>query len=161
MIECKTTVDEHVQGDILRVQKILCIVMLVVGIVGIIAYIVLQTIFDNSLLNILLLFAVFFGFGLVFTISTTNTIKKAGENPFTNTYSFDVDTLSIECKRGEEIVATITTKYSEFYKVKETDRYLLLYPSKLAVYPVLKSNLSENDLIEIRRLLKITEPNKT
>ena len=71
MIECKTTVDERVQGDILRVQKILCVVMLVVGIVGIIAYIVLQTIFDNSLLNILLLFAVFFGFGLVFTISTT------------------------------------------------------------------------------------------
>ena len=155
MIECATTINEKVQKDILKTQYIVCLVMLIVGILGTVAYIVLQTIFDNSLFEIMLLFAVFFGFGLVFTISTTSTIKKAGQNPFTNKYEFDADTLHIITLKGEEVVITATTKYSELYKIKETNKYLLLYINKMSVFPILKSEINESDLTEIRKLLKI------
>ena len=158
MVTCTTTIDATVQKDILKTQYIVCLVMLIIGTIGIVAYIVLQTIFDNSLFDIMLLFAVLFGFGLVFTINTTSTIKKVGENPFTNKYAFDTDTLHIESIRGTEVVSTATTKYAELFKIKENDKYLLLYLNKMSVFPILKSELSAADLVDIRRLLKISEP---
>lgn len=155
MIECETKIDSKVQKAILKKSLITSLVFLIVGAVGTVAYLVLVSIFDYSWLDALLIFAFFFGFGFIFYITLNKTVKDAEKSPFTNKYQFNDDELTITTTKGETVVSTATTKYSMFYKIKENKDFLLIYPSKNAVYPILKSSLDEQDLTKLREILKL------
>ena len=156
MIECETKIDGKIQKEILKTNIIMSLIFLIVGAIGSIAYLVLTTIFSNIWLNLLLIFAFVFGFGLIFFISLNKTIKIADQESFTNKYQFYEDELVITSLKNGEIISTATTKYSQFIKIRENQNFILIYPSKNATYPIVKNNISQQDLNDIRKILKIT-----
>ena len=161
MIECETTIDSKVQKEILKNSLITSLVFLIVGAVGTVVYLVLATIFDNSWFDILLIFAFFFGFGLIFYITLNKTVKTAEQTSYTNKYQFNEEELTITSLKDGQEISSATSKYELFEKIKETKNLILIYPTKTATYPILKGNLTEQDLTEIRKLLKLnTQENK-
>ena len=161
MIECETKIDGKVQKEILKSSLITALVFLIIGAIGTVAYLVLASIFDNSWFDILLIFAFLFGFGLIFYITLNKTIKTAEQTSYTNKYQFNEEVLTITSFKDGQEISTATSKYELFIKIKETKNLVLMYPTKTAIYPILKSNLTEQDLTEIRKLLKLnTQENK-
>lgn len=89
MIKIQTDIDEKSQKSLSKTAQIINIILIVVGIIGLLLYVVLSTIFENSYLDILLVFAIPFGIGIVYYILINKNIKKMAENKFTNAYTFE------------------------------------------------------------------------
>ena len=65
MIETVAILNEKVQIELTKKNKMLSIVALVVGAIGLVAFVILSTMFENKLFGILLIFAFPFTFGLI------------------------------------------------------------------------------------------------
>lgn len=89
MIKIQTDIDEKSQKSLSKTAQIINIILIVVGIIGLLLYVVLSTIFENSYLDILLVFAIPFSIGIVYYILINKNIKKMAENKFTNAYTFE------------------------------------------------------------------------
>ena len=67
MFKCSVKIDESLQKEVNEKMWITSLIATIVGAIGLGAYIVLATFFDNFLLDILLwVMAFIFGFGVVF-----------------------------------------------------------------------------------------------
>lgn len=76
MIKIQTDIDEKSQKSLSKTAQIINIILIVVGIIGLLLYVVLSTIFENSYLDILLVFAIPFGIGIVYYILINKNIKR-------------------------------------------------------------------------------------
>ena len=66
MITIQTEIDEKSQKSLTKISKIVYLTLMIIGAIGLLLYLALGTIYENPYLDVLLLFAIPFGFGLVF-----------------------------------------------------------------------------------------------
>lgn len=65
MIECKTEINTKAQKVLSKNIKLVSIIMLVIGCVGIAGYIIASCFVSSGYLDVMLVFALPFGYGLV------------------------------------------------------------------------------------------------
>lgn len=155
MIECKTEINTKAQKVLSKNIKLVSIIMLVIGCVGIAGYIIASCFVSSGYLDVMLVFALPFGYGLVYLVSVNNMIKKAEGNATVNHYQFEEDYFNASSSKNGEIIGTVKYYYKDIKKIKERDGYLLLYVNSINAFMVEESELSENDLTLLKSLLKI------
>lgn len=157
MIKIKTDIDEKAQKAFCKNAVIACIVSLIVGSVGLVSYIVLCAFFNSDFLDIMLVFSIPFGFGLVYLIFINKNIKKTAESKISNEYEFYDDFFTVaSIKNGEEF-AREKIYYKDLYKSKEKNEYIFVYVNKARAFIINKNAARREDLQAIKTKLKIEE----
>lgn len=142
--------------------KIISIILLIVGSLGLIAYLAVSTVLETDYENApawcdaLLFFAVPFAFGLVFLIIIVAQQKQARKNAdAVNIYEFFSDCLIIRGARAGIQTAVFRAEYAKVAKVKEMGEYLIFYyVASTSLFPIDKRQLSEEELNTIKKLLR-------
>lgn len=144
----------------------LWIVFLVVGAVGLVAYIFGTTFLEevygykSELLNIvLLLFAIPFAIGLIFTLAIRSQ-KKADlktDNIQTNSEFFSDCIILREFKDGEQI-GVFRIDYAQILRIKQRESFLYITIVQGVAYPVFLSGISETELNTVKKQLKLPVP---
>lgn len=172
MITEKNTIKTEF-SDFKRVQKVLwqklyicSIAALVVGVIGVIAYVVLSTVWETLYeyspvwCEALLVFAVPLGLGIVFTL-TFRSLFKQGEklSGTTNVYEFYSDCFMVRELHGGEETGVFRAEYNRVIKTTEKERYILIrYLNKNQAWPIDTTTFSETELNTVKKLLRLSVP---
>lgn len=146
--------------------KIGLIIMLVIGAIGLVAYIAVSTVLETNYesapawCDALLVFAVPFAFGLVFSIIFTALEKQARKNVgAVNIYEFFSDCFIIRGARGGMQTSVFRAEYAKVTKVFEKGNYLIFYyTASTLLFPLDKSQLTEEELNTVKKLLRAPVP---
>jgi len=155
-----------VQKKISSTLKIISIILLVTGSLGLVAYIAvstaLETIYESAPVwcEALLVSAVPFAFGLIFLLTINARIKQSGKNAGTvNSYEFFSDCLVIRSSRAGMQLGVFRADYSKIIKTAEKGGYLLFYyAASAAVFPLDKTKLTAEELNTVKKLLRARLP---
>lgn len=158
----RTVFSEKVQKQNSRTLFIVSLICLIVGAVGLAAYIgisaYLGTVYEDApaWCDALLVFAVPFAFGLIFLLTIHSLVKQARKNSgVINEYEFFADCIMAREIRGEEITANVRMDYSQILKVKEKGDYLFFYYQvKQFLYFIEKAALTTDELNTIKKLMR-------
>lgn len=162
----RTVLCEKVQKQNSRTLFIVSLVCLIVGAIGLAAYIgvstYLGTVYDDApaWCDALLVFAVPFAFGLIFLLTIHSLVKQARKNSgVINEYEFFADCIMAREIRGEEVCATVRMDYAQIVKTKEKGEYLFFYYQvKQFLYPIEKAALTTEELNTIKKLMRAPVP---
>lgn len=158
MFKTATVINSEVQKEISKKAYIIWLTALIVGIIGLVAYIVLGTIFPNvSELDLLLFFSMPFGFGLVFVLTIKKQIKSVQTLNQVNTYEFFEDHVVVSTVRNMEVVGSVKVYYKDLTKSKETEKYFLLYLNNVSVLPIKKDGLKTEEQVLVRSFLNLKQ----
>ena len=158
MFKTATVINSEVQKEISKKAYIIWLTALIVGIIGLVAYIVLGTIFpDVSELDLLLFFSMPFGFGLVFVLTIKKQIKSVQTLNQVNTYEFFEDHVVVSTVRNMEVVGSVKIYYKDLTKSKETEKYFLLYLNNVSVLPIKKDGLKTEEQVLVRSFLNLKQ----
>lgn len=159
-------------SDFKRVQKALfqklfvcSVVALIIGAIGVLAYIILATVWETlyeytpAWCDALLVFAVPLGIGIVFTLSFRSTFKQAEKLAGSvNEYEFYSDCVIIrEINNGKE-VAGRRTEYNRINTTQKGQYLLIRYLNNNQALPIDTATLSERELNTIKKLLRLDVP---
>lgn len=153
MFTAKTDINKEIQKELSRPLYIVSIVALVIGIVGMVAYIVLGTIFDNPEIEYMLVFSFPFAFGLVLLITINKLCKNADKIPQYNQYTFEEEYFMATTYRCGENVGTVKLYYKDLAKSRESKNYIFMYLNKYSAVAVAKDQLNSDELILLRSFL--------
>lgn len=158
MFKTATVINSEVQKEISKKAYIIWLTALIVGVIGLVAYIVLGTIFpDVSELDLLLFFSMPFGFGLVFVLTIKKQIKSVQTLNQVNTYEFFEDHVVVSTVRNMEVVGSVKIYYKDLTKSKETEKYFLLYLNNVSVLPIKKDGLKPEEQVLVRAFLNLQQ----
>ncbi len=158
MFKTATVINSEVQKEISKKAYIIWLTALIVGVIGLVAYIVLGTIFpDVSELDLLLFFSMPFGFGLVFVLTIKKQIKSVQTLNQVNTYEFFEDHVVVSTVRNMEVVGSVKIYYKDLTKSKETEKYFLLYLNNVSVLPIKKDGLKTEEQVLVRSFLNLKQ----
>ena len=158
MFKTATVINSEVQKEISKKAYIIWLTALIVGVIGLVAYIVLGTIFpDVSELDLLLFFSMPFGFGLVFVLTIKKQIKSIEKLNQVNTYEFFEDHVVVSTVRNMEVVGSVKIYYKDLTKSKETEKYFLLYLNNVSVLPIKKDGLKKEEQVLVRAFLNLQQ----
>lgn len=158
MFKTATVINSEVQKEISKKAYIIWLTALIVGIIGLVAYIVLGIIFPNvSELDLLLFFSMPFGFGLVFVLTIKKQIKSVQTLNQVNTYEFFEDHVVVSTVRNMEVVGSVKIYYKDLTKSKETEKYFLLYLNNVSVLPIKKDGLKPEEQVLVRAFLNLQQ----
>lgn len=159
------TVNQAMQRKLTKKLYIASIICLVIGVLGLAAYLVIAVVLEKNesdYLDVMLLFAVPFGFGLIFLLSLQKKYRdavRAGERVMT--YEFFADGLVIrEFSEGKQL-AMSRADYSQMVKVAEKSEYIFIYFIKTALLPVDKATLTGEELAVVRGLIGLAPADET
>lgn len=153
MFTAKTDINKEIQKELSRPLYIMSIVTLVIGIVGMVAYVVLGTIFDNPEIEYMLAFSFPFAFGFVLLITINKLCKNADKIPQYNQYTFEEEYFMVTTYRRGENVGTVKLYYKDLAKSRESKNYIFMYLNKYSAVAVAKDQLSCDELILLRSFL--------
>ena len=158
MFKTATVINSEVQKEISKKAYIIWLTALIVGIIGLVAYIVLGIIFPNvAELDLLLFFSMPFGFGLVFVLTIKKQIKSVQTLNQVNTYEFFEDHVVVSTVRNMEVVGSVKVYYKDLTKSKETEKYFLLYLNNVSVLPIKKDGLKKEEQVLVRAFLNLQQ----
>lgn len=158
MFKTATVINSEVQKEISKKAYIIWLTALIVGVIGLVTYIVLGTIFpDVSELDLLLFFSMPFGFGLVFVLTIKKQIKSVQTLNQVNTYEFFEDHVVVSTVRNMEVVGSVKIYYKDLTKSKETEKYFLLYLNNVSVLPIKKDGLKPEEQVLVRAFLNLQQ----
>ena len=158
MFKPAPVINSEVQKEISKKAYIIWLTALIVGVIGLVAYIVLGTIFpDVSELDLLLFFSMPFGFGLVFVLTIKKQIKSVQTLNQVNTYEFFEDHVVVSTVRNMEVVGSVKIYYKDLTKSKETEKYFLLYLNNVSVLPIKKDGLKTEEQVLVRSFLNLKQ----
>lgn len=158
MFKTATVINSEVQKEISKKAYIIWLTALIVGVIGLVTYIVLGTIFpDVSELDLLLFFSMPFGFGLVFVLTIKKQIKSVEKLNQINTYEFFEDHVVVSTVRNMEVVGSVKVYYKDLTKSKETEKYFLLYLNNVSVLPIKKDGLKPEEQVLVRAFLNLQQ----
>ena len=158
----KTTAGEA-RKALTKNLKLLWIALLIVGSIGIVAYIFFATFWEEIYGYepdwaeiILVLSAIPFAVGLIFTLATKSQKKVDSKTDDIQTNSeFFADCLIFrEFKDGEQL-GIFRIDYNQILRVKQRDSFLYLTIAQGISYPVFVGGISEIELTSIKRQLKM------
>ena len=155
-----TPVNEENQRELTAVRRKTFLLAIIIGAVGMLAYVVLRTFIESPVLDVMLIFAVPFGVGLVLYLVLDANIKQPAQKNYVNRFEFNDETLDIATMRHDEVIAAYKLHYNEIVKVKETEKYYFVYIAKFSAYIISKENLTEDEKNKINKLLKISNQHK-
>lgn len=151
-MQIRTKMDGKMQRELFLVPYVASWVILAIGGVGILAYILISACFDVEKMYALLGFsAIMFTIGLIYVLVYSRIIKSASMSNKTNIYTFSEEFVTIETEYHGEILDKEKLFYSDIYKIKETKRFIFVYPDMTKAYPIEKKNVQDIDTL--RRLL--------
>lgn len=156
MITVRTKLNEEMQKELTRPALITYFIMMIIGIVGLLAYIIIG-VATNANVEFLLAFSIPFGMGLVFYLTIKKQLRQVVNSTKVNVYELNEDYMNIKTINNGEDVGTTKFYYKEIVKRKESKNYFFLYPNNVNAFPIAKSELSEDELKEVRKLLNIQE----
>lgn len=155
MFTTKTKIDIEVQRELSKKSYNIAFVAMIIGAIGLLAYIIVGTIYELPILDIMLIFAIPFAFGLVYMIAIKKLLKKVEEIDSVNEYTFNETFFEVNTIRNGESVGSAKIYYKELYKSKETINFVFMYLNKTAAIAVAKKNLTSDELIILRSLLNL------
>ena len=153
MFTAKTGINKEIPKELSRPVYIVSIVALVIGIVGMVAYVVLGTIFDNPEIEYMLAFSFPFAFGLVLLITINKLCNNADKIPQYNQYTFEEEYFMATTYRCGENVGTVKLYYKDLAKSRESKNYIFMYLNKYSAVAVAKDQLNSDELILLRSFL--------
>ncbi len=147
MLSCKTELTASMQKELNQKAKTVFILLLVIGSIGLLAYIVFGTVYENEpfWVKYFLASAIPFGIGLVFLI-TVNKLQKSFKNAdIYNVYEFFDAYFTVNTFENGENKASAKVYYKDISKITSTKNYIFLYLQSKQALPVLKSPLSPEE----------------
>ena len=146
MIENETVIDISVQKALMRKPLLLSIIALIVGVIGIVLYFVLGMRFDTIWTELLLLFAIPLGMGLVLVINYFKNIRRYQHDRFiVNCYRFDENCFEAVTMKGEECLGQNIFTYDKVYRISKTKKYLFIFMNKYSALPVARFKLNKDE----------------
>ena len=155
MITIKTKLDENMQKELVRPALTTYLFMMIIGIIGLLAYIIIGTVVENANVEYLLVFSIPFGMGLVFYLVIKRQLKQIKNSTNLNIYEFYEDFVNVKTMNNGEDVGTVKVYYKDIIKKRESKNYFFLFINNVNAFPVAKFGLTEDELKEIRILLNI------
>jgi len=144
-------VDRELQEEVNKTLKRNCLIMVIIGAIGLVAYIAISMFIEHFLLEIFLwIFAGLLGVGVCLLIVINKTNKKAADNNFIGEYELFEEYLIVNTFKNDEQVSTIKLYYKDVIKIKETENYIFLYPNKQIAYPIAKKKLLPEELSMVK-----------
>ena len=138
--------------------KIIALIMLIVGSVGLAAYIALSTAFDEiKWLTALLVFAVPFTLGLIGTVTIARVHKREKLNPTTCRCEFFADFFFCTTKTAPPRESSDTDKFAYMDAIlkSENEKYGYIYVLSRGVFvPFGKEDLTDDELNAIRKYFR-------
>lgn len=151
MFKCSVKIDENLQSEINKKASNVCLVLTIIGSVGLIMYIILGTIFDSKWLYVLLwVMAILFGFGLTYMISIKKVNKKAASNGWINEIEIYEECANITSIKNNETMSTMKLYYRDVLKTRETENYFIIYINKLSAITIPKKSFTHEELSTIK-----------
>lgn len=151
-IKVDFSMSERVQRQFTAKLYVGSVIALIVGILGLIAYIAtdvacyMATGSEPLWADAMLLFAAPFGCGLILLLTLRRQYRAAAKpSDRTIQYEFFSDAVLLREARGGMQVGVMRIGYADIVKVKQTESYLFFYPAKTLAYPVEKEALSAEE----------------
>ena len=156
-MKCKSEINAIMLKELNAKMKILYLIFLIIGSVGVGTYIVLAVIFDSvpGLDYLLICSSAYFAIGIVLLVTMKRSTKKQlAENKY-DEYEFLEDCIVAKGYKNNEHIATVKYKYDGFVKIKETEHYLFLYPNKFFALGVPKDQFKKEEFEQIVEKVKV------
>lgn len=153
MIETVAILNEKVQIELSKKPKLISLICVIIGAIGLVAYIAISMFIDHWAINILLFFAFPFGVGLVTLTTINKNTKNFKLNNVINNYKFYEDHIIITSFKGDEQIGMSKIEYSAINKIKETETFLFFFANFSAAFPIIKTALNNDELSTIKTLL--------
>lgn len=157
---------ESVRKTLWQKYFICSVVLLVIGVAGVLAYIILSTVWETlyeyspAWFDALLIFAVPLGVGLVFTLSFRSTFKQVKKlSGIKDEYEFYSDCFIVREQQDGEEKAVIRIEYNKIVKTKEKGKFI--FTRQLgggSAFPIDITALSQVELNTVKKLLKLPVP---
>ncbi len=141
----KTELNASMLRELNAKVKLIYKILLIVGIIGMVAYIVLGTILEEEVwwCEILLVFAIPFAIGLIMLLAITK-MEKSTEGSFKyNEYLFEDEYFMVETFSNGENIRNAKIYYKDVVKLKETTNYIFLFIQMKQAYPIIKQDFTE------------------
>ena len=140
-------VDRELQEELNKTLKRNSLIMIIIGAIGLVAYIAISMFIEHYFLEMLLwLFVGLCGIGVGLLIVVNKTNKKVVDNNLVGEYELFEEYLIINTLKNDEQISTMKFYYKDIVKIKETESYIFLYPNKQIAYPIAKKKLLPEEL---------------
>ncbi len=153
LMKANLKIDGKVQKEMLKNQFALAYIFMAIGIVGLVAYIIVDVILEIPDYSFLLYFSVSLGVGVGLLYLYKNMVKSADKMNKENIYSFHTDYMYLDTIYHGEVEASTKLFYTDIFKIKETKNYIFVYPDSTKAYPIPKSQIK--DLNALRKMLYV------
>ena len=151
MFKCSVKIDENLQKEINRKMWIYSLILTIIGLVGLCVYVVLSVKYDNAWTETLLWVMAFsFGFGISFIVSIKKTNKKVSMNNYTDNLEINEEYIFATTTKNEDVISTIKIYYKDLIKIKETERFLVLYVTKINALIIPKNSFNPEEISTIK-----------
>lgn len=160
-IKVSTLLDVNMQKELNKKPFILSLASTILGGVGVAVCFVLYIIAEyiglneNTFLFVMIIFAAILGLGIGLLILVNKSLKQVSLNVKENTYEFFGDYFTITETLNGEVVGNAKIYNSQILKSRESANYLFFFISAGAAYPVLKKDLSEKEIDELRKIFRL------
>jgi len=156
MIENTTVLTKDVQKSMTKKVWVGSWIALAIGTIGMLLYVFSELIWGvQKWTEFLLIFALPFGFGLVYIIMLNKIYKNPFDERNVNIYQFEPDGFTVVTFRGEMNTGSMRVSYDQIAKVKETPDYLFLFVNKFSAFAVKKFDTPISDIETIKSYLGI------
>lgn len=167
-VKARFVVNECTQRKLTKKLYVVSIVCLVVGTLGLLAYLGVgvgyYAVTDTELQgwDAMLVFALPFGFGFIFYLTLRKQYKQLAERGESLIlYEFFSDCLMLRDFRLGEQTAAVKWEYSRVVKAKFKGKTLFIYPIKMISYPVECEGLSPAEQNTLKKLFGLPYEGET
>ncbi len=165
--ECRVRMDVAFHRAYTRLLRGLCTAAAIVGIVLVAAFVTLGVLRDEGIVSVaqfwldVLLWggAALFAVGIVLLLTIRSAIRKSSSPVLDNVYTFYEEGLSVHTYCENTRMATADFRYTDFAKVSERGKFLLLRYNAATVYVVPTEGFAEEERARLRAVLRL--PPKT
>ena len=142
--------------------KLICIIFLIVGSLGLVAYIALSTVFEKKWLDVLLIFAVPFTLGLIGTITFVRLHKREAQAQCVSESEFFADCFIFKTQNARGEKNTDKFSYADAVLKRETEKYGYIFVLSRGLFLVFgKEDLTIPELNAIRKNFRKTVDGET
>lgn len=144
MIKCSVEFNKELVKELNGKVKLGSLISMIIGIVGLCAYITISMFIEAFWLEVFLwVFAIMFGFGLVFFLKLDKINNETIKSKIINEYELNEEFMNVTSIKNGEAIGTSKIYYKDLVKVKETNNFLFLYPNNAQAFAISKKISTE------------------